>query len=233
MEASERIIAILEKYGITATSFAKTIGIEQPQAIYDIKSGKTKTITERIASKIISSYPEISRSWLMSGEGDMFGKSAPILPISKEAMIPLFDYDNDGTIKSIIDGEIPPVDYLYIPRITTHGALRMPELPNILIRKSIYYLFDIVNINVDEIMWGGQFFLSYLEKRADGNDYPVTILTRIEKSSNPKTIRLDRTGFVLSNAKQQEEIDLDSIIALIQVKATLSVFIDTKPFSRR
>jgi len=72
MNASERISAILEHYGISVNDFSKRIGLERPQVLYDILSGKTKSITEGMASKIISVFSNISKSWILSGEGSMF-----------------------------------------------------------------------------------------------------------------------------------------------------------------
>lgn len=71
MDASERISAILKHYGISVNDFAKRLGLERPQAIYDILNGKTKSITEGMASKIISVFSDISKSWILSGEGRM------------------------------------------------------------------------------------------------------------------------------------------------------------------
>jgi hypothetical protein len=45
--------------------------MERPQAIYDIINGKTRSITEKMAIKIISVFSDINKSWLMSGEGAM------------------------------------------------------------------------------------------------------------------------------------------------------------------
>jgi len=46
-------------------AFSDAIGNEKPQAIYDIQKGKTKNISESMAIKIISVFPEFNKSWLM------------------------------------------------------------------------------------------------------------------------------------------------------------------------
>ena len=48
--------------------------MKRAQAIYDIMSGKTKRISEKLASQIISEFPEINKTWLLTGEGEMFVK---------------------------------------------------------------------------------------------------------------------------------------------------------------
>ena len=43
-----------------------------PQNMYDIKSGKAKSVSKRIAEKIIIVFPQYSKSWVMTGEGEMY-----------------------------------------------------------------------------------------------------------------------------------------------------------------
>lgn len=72
MEAKETIQEILRYYDINANQLAKAIGFNRPQVIYDILSGKTKSITDSMAYKICGAFPEISKDWLRTGKGSMF-----------------------------------------------------------------------------------------------------------------------------------------------------------------
>lgn len=56
---------------LNAKSFSEKIGLERPQAIYDILKGKTKSISLAMQDKILSVFPELNRTWLMTGEGEM------------------------------------------------------------------------------------------------------------------------------------------------------------------
>ena len=78
MNAKEIVCAILRNEGCTAVEFAKQIGLteRQYQVFYDLKSGKTASISKRLADLIVAHKPVYSRSWLMTGEGDMFVKEA-------------------------------------------------------------------------------------------------------------------------------------------------------------
>ena len=68
----EEIISKLLNYSeLNAKQFAEKIGLERPQAIYDIQKGKTKSISQNMANKILSAFPELNKSWLLSGEGNM------------------------------------------------------------------------------------------------------------------------------------------------------------------
>lgn len=88
---------LLAYSGLNAAQFLTKIG-EHLTTIQDIKSGKTKRITERLADKITSQYPEISRQWLMLGTGDMIASEDGI-NISKVG-----DHNsNSGNITTVDD----------------------------------------------------------------------------------------------------------------------------------
>lgn len=42
-----------------------------PQNMYDIKSGKAKSVSVSIAEKVAAVFPKYSKSWLLTGEGEM------------------------------------------------------------------------------------------------------------------------------------------------------------------
>lgn len=61
---------ILSYTGLNSANFCSKIGVN-PTTIHDMKIGKTKRISVNLAEKIIFQYPNISRSWLLTGEGNM------------------------------------------------------------------------------------------------------------------------------------------------------------------
>lgn len=71
MEANKKIELILEYLKISPKVFSERLGYDRPQIIYDIQKGKTKRISEDLAFKISSVFPEIDRIWLLTGEGEM------------------------------------------------------------------------------------------------------------------------------------------------------------------
>lgn len=71
MTGADIINKLLEYYNLNSRAFAHKIGLKNAQAIYDIQRGKTKSISPKIADRIISCFPNINRSWLLSGEGEM------------------------------------------------------------------------------------------------------------------------------------------------------------------
>lgn len=71
MNGKEVINRILTNEDIKAATFAKKIGVTPPQ-IYDLRDGKIKGISSKIADKILAVYPRYNKSWLMTGIGEMF-----------------------------------------------------------------------------------------------------------------------------------------------------------------
>lgn len=96
MNLQDRIAAIVELSGLTIPKYAKAIGVKTPQAIRDLISGKTKSISEDMGHKIISYSKEISPSWLYTGEGEMLIEQIepePAPEISYTEGVPYFDED--------------------------------------------------------------------------------------------------------------------------------------------
>ena len=71
MEIKERISAILSYYNLSVNEFVERTGIKTKQAVYDLLHGKTRSISTSMESKILSCFPDISRAWLLTGEGEM------------------------------------------------------------------------------------------------------------------------------------------------------------------
>lgn len=78
MTASEKIEKLLIYLNINAKVFSEKLGYDKAQIIYDVQKGKTKTISDKLASKIVSVFPDISKSWLLADEGDMLRSSQSV-----------------------------------------------------------------------------------------------------------------------------------------------------------
>lgn len=75
MDAKARLERILKKTGTTYNSFAKGIGMQRSQVLYDIRDGRIKDISASLATLIVKKYPEFNQTWLLTGEGDMLNNS--------------------------------------------------------------------------------------------------------------------------------------------------------------
>lgn len=76
VDAKAIIEAVLSHVGMRAPSFAKAIGINY-QRIFDLQSGRTKKFNPGVVNLIVQRFPEISKTYLYTGEGSLVGQSAP------------------------------------------------------------------------------------------------------------------------------------------------------------
>lgn len=65
------IESLAEYFNITVSELAQKAGYERAQSFYDVISGKTKNISPKMADKIVATFPEINKDWLLTGNGSM------------------------------------------------------------------------------------------------------------------------------------------------------------------
>lgn len=70
VNAQAIIEAVLSHVGMRAPSFAKAIGINY-QRIFDLQSGRTKKFNPGVVNLIVKAFPEISKTYLYTGEGSL------------------------------------------------------------------------------------------------------------------------------------------------------------------
>lgn len=97
---SYRIDKLLEESKLNAPSFARAIGCPTPQAIYDLLSGKTKSLSPSMQHKILSYMPEVNLQWLLTGEGEMLKPTEGVAP--RDA-VPLEDVGRQGNTDNTLD----------------------------------------------------------------------------------------------------------------------------------
>lgn len=78
----ELLTALLDHYQTNASKFSKDIGLERPQALYDVLHGKTRYISRNLQRSILKTYPEINRLWLTTGEGPMTN-----IPVNNDGLL--------------------------------------------------------------------------------------------------------------------------------------------------
>ena len=152
MTASEQMKKVLKYLNINAKAFSEMIGYKRPQIIYDIINMRTKRISEPLAIKINSVFPEISKTWLLAGEGEMIksntgqdfddkpqedvhGTVVPLLPILAHGG-KLTDFECSIS-RYECEKVISPIDGVDLA-ITISGDSMAPEYPSgssVLIKK--------------------------------------------------------------------------------------------------
>ncbi len=83
----QRIERVVKWAGLSVNSFALSIGLSRGENLYQIKRGNNG-ISRELAGMISSKYPQISRAWLLAGEGDMFTDET-----LRRTSIPFYDID--------------------------------------------------------------------------------------------------------------------------------------------
>ena len=69
-EQWKRLECVLDMAGMTAHRFANHIGLKRAENLYRIKKGQNG-ISKTLADRIAACYPQISKGWLLTGEGCM------------------------------------------------------------------------------------------------------------------------------------------------------------------
>lgn len=70
MELDQRLEQLLSHLGLTRTALADKIGVKVYK-LNDISRGQTKRIPSDVLAGINKEFPNISKQWLLTGEGDM------------------------------------------------------------------------------------------------------------------------------------------------------------------
>ena len=109
----ERLEAVISWTGMTINSFALYIGLGRSDSLYHIKRGSFG-ISHDLADRITSRFPDVDRTWLLTGIGSMLNGGDAYTG----AQIP---YYKDEVEKLLLNPEeIKPSGYIYLPY--THSA---------------------------------------------------------------------------------------------------------------
>ena len=216
MRGSEIINKLLSYYNLNGKSFSEKIGLERPQAIYDIQNGKTKNISENMANKIISVFSDINRAWLITGEGEMLKSESVATRTDGKDEIPFYDINVTASFTESFNDIREEVQYFisYPPlndctaAFPVYGESMEPDFfaGEIILVKEI--------TNVDSMLWGE----------------PYLIITNAN-CDNLRTIKnvylsQDRTKFILraSNPRYAGDtiIDRNDVLKIFIVKGKVN-----------
>ncbi|HEA28393.1 MAG TPA: hypothetical protein ENH91_00095 [Leeuwenhoekiella sp.] len=83
-EISERIKQLIDFLGVNKNQFAKDIGYDRTQTVYDIVNGKAKPSFDFFNRFINSEYSErVNVEWLIAGKGSITNKKEPVGMVSE------------------------------------------------------------------------------------------------------------------------------------------------------
>ncbi|PRD56984.1 S24 family peptidase [Sphingobacterium gobiense] len=123
-----RLDRVVQYFGLNVNSFAREIGLNRAERLYQIKKGNY-SISKNLASIIVDRFPEITETWLLTGEGQMLASGASL------AKIPLYSIDLDAFGADLTT--LPVTDELEIPILAgsdfafvNPGDAMIPEIAN-------------------------------------------------------------------------------------------------------
>ncbi|MCD7973308.1 MAG: peptidase S24 [Candidatus Azobacteroides sp.] len=139
---SEVLRCVLEHEKLNANQLASRMGLSRTQPLYDLLNGKIKRLSENYADKIIKAFPDFSRVWLLTGEGEMLRsaaqKEAIMLESANIAMVPLVSqYAYAGYMGGFADTE-------YLETLPTIPVVADHEL------KGTYLSFEVKGDSMDD-----------------------------------------------------------------------------------
>ena len=170
---------------------------------------------------VLKAFPDISREWLLYGEGTMFRTPHPHYIIEAEnkdhtQKIPIYDLVATGGLVSVFqDQDAEPADYLSLPGLPpVDGAVYIRgDSMAPLIKSGDIIIYKRVSLSEDNIMWGQIYLLSYT---FDQDSY--TAVKYLRRSERPGHIRLasENPNF------DPQDIPSSSITSLAIVKASIT-----------
>uniref|UniRef100_S0DF72 Peptidase S24/S26A/S26B/S26C domain-containing protein n=1 Tax=termite gut metagenome TaxID=433724 RepID=S0DF72_9ZZZZ len=177
----QRIERVVKWTGLSVNSFALSIGLSRGENLYQIKRGNNG-ISRELAGMIAAKYPQISRAWLLAGEGDMFTDET-----ARRTSVPFYDVDIEKYVAE--PGKFSSRSYVSIPTIEDadfgavyHGRAMGESVPAgsmLLVRR----------IPPESLVPGGDYLIITKD---------VTILRRVRRESGSDVLRLlpvDTTNF--------------------------------------
>lgn len=82
-----RLEKVIKWTGLSVNSFARAVGLNRAENLYQIKKGNNG-ISRDLAFLISAKYPQISKGWVLTGEGNMFTNDSVHV-----CSIPYYDMD--------------------------------------------------------------------------------------------------------------------------------------------
>ena len=111
----QRLEQVVKWTGLSTNAFAMAIGLKRSENLYQIKRG-SYGISKELARLITVKYPMISRSWLLTGDGQMMISGAVGGSVTQqEGAVPFFSMDASYLADVSDMGDLRPLYYISMP----------------------------------------------------------------------------------------------------------------------
>jgi len=223
MSIKERIIEYCKKSNISVRQFE----IKSKMSNGYVSSIRKSLGLEKLEN-VLNAFPDLSREWLLYGEGEMLKKPANfiqasnIFPLKTDQKIPdlqkipLYELTATAGLVAIFQEAVPvPDDYISVPGLPpVDGAIfvRGDSMTPVL-KSGDIIIYKKMELSEDSILWGQIYLLSY----SNESDC-FTVVKYLRHSEKTGYVRL-----VSENSFYDPlEIPASSITALALVKASIT-----------
>lgn len=226
----ERILSFLEYNGIKKADFYQATGVADSnfkgKNLYSQPGGD-------MLVKILTSYPNISAEWLLTGEGDMLKSKhteepqIEVKPIhqprstekkEETQVVYLYDFEASAGLRALFDNNRQNIiDTIKIPNLPKcDGAIHIVgDSMYPLLKSGDIILYKQMPLDINNLLYGEMYLLSY---DIDGDDYIVVKYIRKSEKGEPY-ITLGSEN----PAHAPRDIDFRRITALALVKASVRI----------
>ena len=203
----------------------KGLSIRQFEIQCNMSNGYVSSMRKGIGSEklehVLNAFPELSRNWLLFGEGEMLKGAVHTFDFKAEEgrstrRVPVYDtFATAGFMAVYNNSQLEVSDYLSIPNLPpVDGALyARGDSMSPLISSGDIVIFKVVERNPDNILWGHIYIITYF---IDGDEF--TVLKYLKRSQKAGYIRLES----YNPRFDPQEIPSDSIVGLALVKASIT-----------
>ena len=209
---------------------AKGLSIRQFEIQSNMSNGYVSSMRKGLGleklENVLNAFPDLSRDWLLYGEGEMYKQSI----LSSQSFqlktdrqvelqeIPLYDLTATAGLVAIYNNMMPdPVDHLRVPNLPpVDGAVYVRgDSMSPLLKSGDIIIFKKVELSPDLILWGQIYLLSY----AIGGD-TFTVVKYVKRSQKEGYVQL-----VSANSfYDPQDIPASAITALALVKASITFY---------
>lgn len=226
----ERILSFLECNDIKKADFYQATGVADSnfkgKNLYSQPGGD-------VLVKILTSYPNISAEWLLTGEGDMLKSKyteepqIEVKPIhqprstekkEETQVVYLYDFEASAGLRALFDNSRQNIiDTIKIPNLPKcDGAIHIVgDSMYPLLKSGDIILYRQMPLDINNLLYGEMYLLSY---DIDGDDYIVVKYIRKSGKGEP-FITLGSEN----PAHAPRDIDFRRITALALVKASVRI----------
>ena len=226
--------SVIDYLGITVNQLSESIGKNRSQWAYDVLNPEKKVgISKNIAELISQKYPQISKSWLLTGEGNMLKDEQHVSEVTEvkslshlkssevkkdEQMVNLYDFEASAGLRSLLDNNHANIiDFIRIPNLPKcDGAIHIVgDSMYPLLKSGDIVLYKEMPVDMQHLFYGEMYLISYI---IEGDAYVVVKYINRSSQGEPYITLVSQNPH-----HADRDIDFRTVNALALVKASIRI----------